>query len=52
MAMEEATYNLLVVDDEEIAVRGIEHGIDWSRLPGGGHFHSLRCGGSPAGIQG
>ena len=33
MAMEEATYNLLVVDDEEIAIRGIEHGIDWSTLP-------------------
>ncbi|RAP78595.1 DNA-binding response regulator [Paenibacillus montanisoli] len=31
--MEEATYNLLVVDDEEIAIRGIEHGIDWSTLP-------------------
>lgn len=26
-------YNLLVVDDEEIAVRGIVEGIDWSDLP-------------------
>lgn len=26
-------YNLLVVDDEEIAIRGIEKGIDWSSLP-------------------
>jgi two-component system response regulator YesN len=26
-------YNLLVVDDEEIAIRGILHGIDWSGLP-------------------
>lgn len=26
-------YNLLVVDDEEIAVRGIVQGIDWSDLP-------------------
>ncbi|QHW31710.1 helix-turn-helix domain-containing protein [Paenibacillus rhizovicinus] len=26
-------YNLLVVDDEEIAVRGITEGIDWSGLP-------------------
>lgn len=26
-------YNLLVVDDEEIAVRGIVEGIDWSSLP-------------------
>ncbi|CAM4064909.1 response regulator [Paenibacillus alkaliterrae] len=25
-------YNLLVVDDEEIAIRGIIHGIDWSAL--------------------
>ncbi|XEC95423.1 helix-turn-helix domain-containing protein [Paenibacillus tarimensis] len=26
-------YNLLVVDDEEIAIRGIVEGIDWSALP-------------------
>lgn len=26
-------YNLLVVDDEEIAIRGIVQGIDWSSLP-------------------
>ncbi|WP_274649155.1 response regulator transcription factor [Paenibacillus humicola] len=26
-------YNLLVVDDEEIAIRGIVQGIDWSALP-------------------
>ncbi|WP_337102720.1 helix-turn-helix domain-containing protein [Paenibacillus sp. YIM B09110] len=26
-------YNLLIVDDEEIAIRGIEKGIDWSELP-------------------
>ncbi|WP_241674972.1 helix-turn-helix domain-containing protein [Paenibacillus luteus] len=26
-------YNLLVVDDEEIAIRGIVEGIDWSTLP-------------------
>lgn len=26
-------YNLLVVDDEEIAIRGIVNGIDWSTLP-------------------
>lgn len=26
-------YNLLVVDDEEIAVRGIVEGVDWSDLP-------------------
>lgn len=26
-------YNLLVVDDEEIAVRGIVDGVDWSDLP-------------------
>jgi two-component system response regulator YesN len=26
-------YNLLVVDDEEIAIRGIVKGIDWSELP-------------------
>src|SRR5690606_31303676 len=26
-------YNLLVVDDEEIAIRGIVQGIDWSTLP-------------------
>lgn len=26
-------YNLLVVDDEEIAVRGIVEGIDWTDLP-------------------
>lgn len=26
-------YNLLVVDDEEIAVKGIIHGIDWSDMP-------------------
>ncbi|GGE01496.1 response regulator transcription factor [Paenibacillus nasutitermitis] len=26
-------YNLLVVDDEEIAIRGIVEGIDWSMLP-------------------
>ncbi|WP_054028236.1 helix-turn-helix domain-containing protein [Bacillus sp. FJAT-28004] len=26
-------YNLLVVDDEEIAIRGIVDGIDWSTLP-------------------
>lgn len=25
-------YNLLVVDDEDIAIRGITHGIDWSDL--------------------
>ena len=26
-------YNLLVVDDEEIAIRGIVEGINWSTLP-------------------
>jgi two-component system response regulator YesN len=26
-------YNLLIVDDEEIAIKGIVHGIDWSSLP-------------------
>lgn len=26
-------YNLLVVDDEEIAVKGIVHSIDWSEFP-------------------
>ncbi|MBB6733646.1 response regulator transcription factor [Cohnella zeiphila] len=26
-------YNLLVVDDEEVAIRGIAEGIDWSALP-------------------
>lgn len=26
-------YNLLVVDDEEIAIRGVVEGIDWSTLP-------------------
>jgi two-component system response regulator YesN len=26
-------YNLLVVDDEEIAIKGIVHGIDWSDMP-------------------
>ncbi|WP_276355919.1 response regulator transcription factor [Cohnella caldifontis] len=26
-------YNLLIVDDEEVAIRGIAHGIDWSSLP-------------------
>lgn len=26
-------YNLLVVDDEEVAIRGIVEGIDWSALP-------------------
>lgn len=26
-------YNLLVVDDEDIAIRGIVKGIDWSELP-------------------
>ncbi len=26
-------YNLLVVDDEDIAIRGIVQGIDWSELP-------------------
>ncbi|TCM97850.1 two-component system response regulator YesN [Paenibacillus sp. BK033] len=26
-------YNLLVVDDEDIAIRGIVEGIDWSSLP-------------------
>jgi two-component system, response regulator YesN len=26
-------YNLLIVDDEEIAIRGIAQGIDWSSLP-------------------
>lgn len=26
-------YNLLVVDDEDIAIRGIVEGIDWSTLP-------------------
>jgi two-component system response regulator YesN len=26
-------YNLLIVDDEEIAIKGIVHGIDWSDLP-------------------
>jgi len=33
-------YNLLVVDDEEIAVRGIVEGIDWSGLPIAGVFRA------------
>lgn len=31
-------YNLLVVDDEDIAIRGITHGIDWSDMPIGELF--------------
>ncbi|WP_127533380.1 response regulator transcription factor [Paenibacillus kobensis] len=26
-------YNLLIVDDEEIAIKGIVHGLDWSSMP-------------------
>ena len=26
-------YNLLIVDDEEIAIKGIVHGIDWTDMP-------------------
>lgn len=33
-------YNLLVVDDEELAVKGIVHGIDWSDLPIGRIFEA------------
>jgi len=33
-------YNILVVDDEELAVKGIVHGIDWSGLPIGGIFEA------------
>lgn len=31
-------YNLLIVDDEDIAIRGIVQGIDWSDLPIAGIF--------------
>ncbi|MBD2867861.1 helix-turn-helix domain-containing protein [Paenibacillus arenilitoris] len=31
-------YNVLIVDDEELAIRGITHGIDWSDLPIAGMF--------------
>jgi two-component system response regulator YesN len=34
-------YNLLVVDDEEIAIRGIVEGIDWSTLPIGNIYTAI-----------
>jgi two-component system response regulator YesN len=36
----ECMYNLLVVDDEEIAIKGIVHGIDWSDMPLGSIYEA------------
>ncbi len=37
-------YNLLVVDDEKYAVKGISQGIDWSDIPFDGVFEAMDVG--------